>query len=340
MKKGQVSPVFKYVFGLIVGALFLLFFFGFAMQYKGTASSVEVRQIVYGFDDDLTAFSVTGDSSWEKRFPYSVSITFDNGQIISGDFAKSTSHIVFAPIEVSGNLMYIWTKRWSFPFDVDNLYYITGGQERYFLVFDDESMSFVSELVSDYDGIPDSFSASSVGLSALADSSQISTLAGDALSYNKIKFVFFSEDSQAILTAKTNIENKFTNAESLIVLPSEDYENGIVTFSDGEQVVYFGKPLLLGAIFAEDSASYRYGFDSALHKFNLVSQVYQGKASFLNGRTGGVCANEYGGIHSTLTSLESTIVPDSLNEISSYVETIDNIDDQNKALGGECPEVF
>ncbi|MCG2717684.1 MAG: hypothetical protein L6408_02465, partial [Nanoarchaeota archaeon] len=62
-KKAQISPVFKYIFMLVVGTIILIFFIRFAMKTEETGTEVIKAEVLHALDAAMQAFSVSEYSS-------------------------------------------------------------------------------------------------------------------------------------------------------------------------------------------------------------------------------------------------------------------------------------
>ncbi len=323
-KKAQASPVFKYILALVAGVLFISFFIGFAMQHKGQQTTLETGRIVFGFDDLLTLFSTSSDSSMvypEQGFPSAVNLNIIGDKISSGTISKTTSKIVFSPTQMTAKQFYIWTKRWKQPFTIDNFYYITDGRVATYVIYDQDTKEIAEELTDKYQGFPKTFNVDKYEISRL-DSKTISALRAKAAQYRKIRFV--------VLSSKLPDVKPFANADTLIVKPLEtDWSYGTVKFKDGE-TDYLGKEMLVGAIMAEDKKSYDAAQEKALDKLSIMSQLYQKKAQILEK----ACPGEYMLITQALKTLSTDTAPERFSQKAQALKEL------NRQFQGGCPDVF
>ena len=115
---------------------------------------------------------------------------------------------------------------------------------------------------------------------------------------------------------------------------SDEYEYGEVEF-DGESVTYMGYPMLLGAIVSEGVDSYNYNFDVVVDKMGVVTDVYYEKSRLVSANKP-LC--EYGGVSSALNSYKAALGGDM--SWQEYKNKVENLEDLNSNLGGDCPEIF
>ena len=319
MKKGQMSSMFKYIFGFIVGSMFLLFFIGFAYYYMGFAGDVGSAELVTVLDDDLTAFSVS--QSAEKTLDYNMDfdLTISEARIMSGGQTKTTDKALYSEMFLEGEVLDVATKQLSIPFAIMNLFYLDDNSILYVFVYDDEDV---------YDDI--SVPGMLDPIAVAEDELNLDDLSLVQNQYSKIRFVFLTSNSH-----ESEISSKFANYDILEVSSSlEDYSYGTVSYED-EDVVYLGYPMLIGAIMAENAEAYSYNFDIVLSKLSVVSGVYYEKSKLLSAR---LPECEYSGIKTALNNFKASL--SSVESASVFYSKVENLDELNKNLGGECPEVY
>lgn len=320
MKKGQMSSVFGYIFAFIVGAMLFAFFVWFAYSYMGFAGKMNDAELVVVIDDDLTAFSVL--SSAEKYLDYNMELdlAISEGRVISNGVSKNTDKAIFSELYLNGDALGVETRQLNLPFSIMNLFYIDDGSTLYVVVYD----AGTKEVVEDLD-LPDMMNAVEVGSSDLS-MGELSLLAYE---YDKVRFVFFTNNVYS-----SDIASTFTNYDVLEVSSSDEYEFGEVEF-DGESVTYMGYPMLLGAIFSEDVDSYNYNFDVVVDKMGVVTDVYYEKSRLVSANKP-LC--EYSGVSMALNSFKAALGGDI--SWQEYKNKVENLEELNNNLGGDCPEIF
>lgn len=334
-KKAQISPVFKYIFSVVAGVIFLSFFIGFAMQHKDQQTKIETGRILYGFDDLLTLLSTSGDASMiypEKQFPSIVELKFAGDKITSGTLTKTTSKIAFSENQLRGKQFYLWTKRWNMPFIVDNFFYLADGRVPIYLIYNDESKDMADELTEKYSGFPKTFNIDKIHESKL-DASTLSSLRSRAANSKRMRFV-----SLNVGDLKTKIK-PIQNADLLEIKPTEiggekSWGYGTAIFEGGSEV-YLGKEMLAGAIVAENLERYRTSKEKAIEKLHLMAALYKNKAQILNT---GSCQGNYNQIMQSLEALASAEPTPS--ELEEFAGTITNLKDLNRQFESGCQEVF
>jgi hypothetical protein len=129
MKKGMVSPIFKYIFVLVAGTLILFFFIRFAFLQKGSSESLGDVLAITNLNDNLEAFAISPNADTTIDMGTSVDLKFNRagicGTIAVGDARPLRSNkIIFGPEEMSTRRIDAWTQTWIFPFKIGNFYYL------------------------------------------------------------------------------------------------------------------------------------------------------------------------------------------------------------------------
>ena len=332
-KKGDFSPVFKYIFALIAGVMFLSFFVGFAINHKNQQSTIDTGRIVFGFDDLMTLFSASTDSSMvypEQGFPSVVNLKIAQGKISSGTvISRPTTKIVFTQEELKAKQFFIWTKRWQMPFTIENFFYLADGRVPIYIVYDSGSEEIAKELTDKYSGFPSTFKADKIAVETM-NTNTANALRAKLKDYAKIKFI--------VLSKKKPTLTGFTAAEIRTIKPIEgeegtNWDYGTIEFKNGKSV-YLGRAMLIGAIMAEDKEAYDYSKEQAIEKLGIMSTLYQKKAEILE-RT---CPGQYVVIATALKTLAQQDPAE--GELESFNEKIKSLEDANNNFESGCPEVF
>ncbi len=340
-KRGMVGPVFKYLMAIIVGTMFLLFFINFGMTYMKQQKSVESFRITTGFDDVLSALGSSEDASNTYKFGLKTTIDFkvpkkgsEYIELKSGGNTPLKSYkAVFTPARITGTQVEVLTKRWYFPYPVDNFFYLTAAGNRYFLVYDENSESLAKELASaDKEdvtaAIPSSFGVTPV------DAKTAKGLKSSLLNV-KPTFMLFEEDAELEAALR-----KFTNAKVRVIkMDKDDSEYGEIMFEDGTSHPYMGRPMMIGAIFAEDSEMYGHAVDVALTKLGVITTIYMGKLKYLSSNPSFYSCAQYSLIQQNFEALYN-LVRAGERGTAKYKELAQSLDNNNELLGGDCPEIF
>ncbi len=339
--RGQVGPVFKYLMAIIVGTMFLLFFINFGMTYMKQQKSVESYMITTGFDDVLSALGSSEDASNTYNFGLKTTIDFKvpkkGSEYIElksgGNLPLKSYKAIFAPSKITGTKVEVLTKRWYFPYPVDNLFYLTATGYKYFIVYDDETESLAKDLAgadaTDVTAaIPSKFGAEAV------DAAKAKGLKS-SLANVKATFILFEEDAELESALR-----KLPNAKVRVIkMDKDDPDYGEIMFEDGQEYPYFGKPMMIGAIFAEDSAMYEHALSVALNKVGVVTKIYLGKLEYLSNTPQLLTCTQYGLMKMNLEALYSQVRSEDTS-VPKYKSLVEGIDNNNELLGGDCPEIF
>ncbi|MBU2637492.1 MAG: hypothetical protein KJ955_00815 [Nanoarchaeota archaeon] len=341
-----MESVFKYIFALIVGAMFIIFFVSFAMKYMGTAETMEANELVAGFDDYLLLRTGSRDATGPYDFSAQTTIEFDVGKIRSGTISRDTSRIVYAPAKLTGKSISIWTKRWAFPYPVDNFFYMTNDRVKHIIIYEPGSAEFVHEL---NDEINDSYRMDSPrkyeagGTRGEAFNQYLTAVTSRYSTAAKIRFVVVSTGANAIVNA---IKPKLPKNADIISVSkdpdAEGWEYGTVKFGDDE-APYIGNEMIIGAMFTEDFSNYEFNLKRAMQRLVDVTEIYTGKADYLEASIGANCGNDYNLMKSNLVNFKSAAEDRTLdiNDVRLLVTRAEGIKEANKqSFGGGCPVIF
>jgi hypothetical protein len=328
--KAQMSSPFAYIFAIIVGGVIFLFLIGFAYNFLALSGSLSAAETVQALNDEFQAFSISESAEKVIDYKQDFGFTVYEGRITSNDQTQSIDQILFSPLKIDGDQLFVATKAVELPYKIGNLFYLADGRTVYILVYDSDTEEVVDDLINSYNSIPKNFP--SFAFSKTQVGGNIQELADITAQYSDVRFIFFTSYDSML----DDIQATFTSYDILQVDSSqEDYEFGEVTYADGEEVIYLGYPLLIGAMVSADSYSYIYNLGLLMKKLSIVTGVYYDKAKFVSSR---LPSCEYSSIKTALNNYKSYIGETS--SYASYIQKIDLVEDANDALGGGCPEIF
>ncbi len=287
LRKGLAAPVFKYIFSLVVGAIILLFFVKFAMDMGKSKEEVSTTELGFMIDDSLNALMVSEDQSQpipNEAWPSPVKMSFGKGptcgKFSSGTYNFDAKKVIFSPSKLEDNQILSWTQSWYYPFKVDNFFFLTNRRSKYYLVYpsDGDVADFVKGIDSlttpaehHYENFPKSFEVESISKDQVV--ARLSYASGR---YDFVKFAFF----------KTNPPSGFSGRYVIIDYvdcepDKEDDEcHGSVDFPD-DNSFFVGKPMLFGAVLAEDFDSYNCQLSRIYKRLSLMLNLYGEKANML-----------------------------------------------------------
>jgi len=206
---------------------------------------------------------------------------------------------------------------------------VADGRTVYVLVSGDDSEEVVTDLVESYNSIPTNFPALAYTEEQVEDN--LEQLYEVTAGYEEVRFIFFTDVDKLY----DDIEETFDNVEILLVTSEdEEFLYGEVEYPEGDPVPYLGYSLLIAGMIAGDAESYTYGYDLVLEKLSTVTNVYYEKSKFVSVR---LPTCDYNNIKTSLNNFQSFIGDE---DAISYKEKVEDLEDYNKALGGDCPEIF
>ncbi|MDD5331752.1 MAG: hypothetical protein PHE43_02940 [Candidatus Nanoarchaeia archaeon] len=273
--RGEISPVFKYIFAIIAGVLILGFFVRFAFKQVDTSEQIESYTEIRSLEDQLISLSVSSSSVIPVNFYTKNKISLDpvncDGLVISNN-RLSTSQVIFSPEEFNSNF-YIWTMNWKYPFRITNFFYLADKETLFVLVGEDlaKKLNGVKDpktgILND-EAIPEVFSVE------YYNNLNVDNIKQYLEDYDKVKVVFI--DSKNTLTmedSKLEVMEIKTNNKCL-----EDEEmdcSGDVIIGD-KKYFFLGRPSIYAAIF---SSNYGCSYQRALDKLDFMNSLYALKSS-------------------------------------------------------------
>lgn len=321
-KKGDISPIFKYIFVMLVGGIILFFFIKFGLNMTKTSEEVTSAKISNILDDSLTAFGVSQNSNTylpEGGWPKDIKVIIDCGAITSDNFKYpvKSQKIIFSPKTLNGKTIDVWTKVWKWPYSVDNFYYMSNKKTKIYFVGD--SGDLLDE--SSPDRIPKRFNVEAI------KNTNDNFAETQAKSYDLVKFVFFNMDP--------NIDE--SNKIKTVKIVTDDFETGYAEFSDGNGI-FLGKEMLYGAIFSDNYEEYSCMYSRAMQRLKILTESYYEKTNVLYLKNP-EC--NYDPMKNNFMENINLIDSDSANK-DSYVEIKNNLEEVNKELYGDlnCKVVF
>ena len=156
-KKAQISPVFKYIFMLVVGAIILIFFIKFAVQTEKGGKEIIKAEVLHMLDSSLQAFSVSTYSSGTiptPPWPQIVHMKFGTGPncgklTIEGQkYFVPIEKVIFSPSEIKTKQLRAWTLSWHFPFRTTNFFFLMNSRSKYYIMYDSANEVFVRSISS------------------------------------------------------------------------------------------------------------------------------------------------------------------------------------------------
>ena len=324
--KGQTGESFKYIFGIIVGTMFLVFFIGFAYKYMTISGQTSDAQLANAINDDLTAISVSQNVQNSLTYGREINFQISQGLLtpISLTTGKPLQHIIYSPKEIQTDELLTTTKTLFLPFKVTNLFYIADRNTIYILIYDQGTQDFKDELTEGYSAIPSNIPYEVYDQQQIKN--DLESLATITKNYKHVRFIFLTQK-------QINPENYFKDYSILEIKPSENTDFGTITYDDGTSI-YLTKEMIIGSFLTENKQEYDYNLQQTLSKLQDITTIYYEKAKFISARLPNC---EYTQIKTSLNNYKSFTNTDSHSSYENYIETIEQA---NKNLGGDCPEIF
>mgnify|MGYP003970609689 CR=1 FL=1 len=327
--KGQMSTPLSLIFGIIIGSVIFMFLIGFGYQYIALSGSLGSSELVIALNDEFAAFSVS--ESAEKTVDYKRKLNFQivEGQLISKGQGVSIDQIIYAPPSLEGKQIAMATKSLELPYRIGNVFYLADGKTVYILVSDKNSEEVVDDLKNSFNSIPSNFPSEVFSIDQVRGN--VGQLSEITAQYDHVRFVFFTSYDSVI----DDISANFDSYDVLrVTSQEEDYSYGNVEYPDGK-VIYMSYPMLVGAIIAFDSESYNYNLDLILDKLSVVTGIYYEKSKYISAR---LPTCDYARVKTNLENYRRFI--GTTESPQSYKLKVDAVEEANKGLGGDCPEVF
>jgi hypothetical protein len=245
-KKGELFH-FNWIFVSIAGAIILIFFITFALQYKGLKDEQASYESLALVDDALNALKSSSYST-VKEINVPLTITFNCDSIEINKISQSTNKFIFAPKEVS-NTFVTWSNPLILPYKVTNLYYIIGKTDKFYLVYDQNSAEYVNQLIQE---------------APTVIQSHLKPISADKTPKDG-KLIYFTSNAPAIQTQVTIL----------------DGDIGTITLVKDKKY-FFNKEMLYAAIFSDN---YHCQSQDLITYIKESSKVYLAKATILKQQT-------------------------------------------------------
>ena len=157
--KGQIY--FNWIFVIVIGAVMLTFFVGFAIKYKDMQEKKTEVIMLNNLDTALTnlkSSSFTTSTSINLPLDLSVNCDTNKGYNIFINERNWISHLLASKTKLKDK-MYIWYQPYEIPFKVTNFYYLIDdsivkiNSNFYNEIVEDMPETFKNKMISDPNGI-------------------------------------------------------------------------------------------------------------------------------------------------------------------------------------------
>jgi hypothetical protein len=340
-KKAQVEVQFNWIFVIIVGVIFLSFFF----MYIANRAEVSEQKISVGmarhFRTIIDSTSQKSGTVKEYTLPAPVEIKFIcnneyglyNYMLNDVKVDDIKYDLIFAPRNLIARNVYTWTKEWEIPekngFSIATFLFLTGKNNGY--VFYNEYPEEENYQLL-FDNFPSNFSVHE------------GTESFDEKNYHETVYITYGDNR---FTDVNHEGAKFVN-----ILPDDQYNffrTGTVCYCDDYscdscegEVRYMGSASLYGAIFSMDAESYNCTMNKALDKFRMVLllQAYRINSAVEAGSLSTSCVNYLGinggleGPKQWLHDLNESLDVNGIEELhfETIMDSVDDIHARNRLL--------
>ena len=241
MDKKGVEITFNWIFVIISGSILLFFFMYFAFNQIDLFNKIGINEVTANINDEIDAFSIGISSSKTVEMPKNVVFNFKCGEVIYKDSRKDTLNLIYGKDDFRSKFN-LWTKAWIFPFKIDNLYYASNSDKKFFVIGDDNFL---------FD-IPDKFKKS-----------------------NKLEDV--KKEDIIVEFTNTNIFSKYNENKVLAI----NRDAGLITFyPEKQKEEFYGDAMILGSMFT-DFDDYKCLKEKSLVRLGLIADLYKEKIEFL-----------------------------------------------------------
>lgn len=309
MKNAQ-SMQFNWIFVIVAGAIILVFFVGFGMQYATLQKSRESTSISRSIDQ-----MINGLKGQEQYKEIDINTVFNfgfkcDGYIINNDprsYMNLSGKIIFTQKNYNVKSLYAWVKEFKRGFKVDNVIYLIDKDKKFYLI-NDGNEQYASEI---YNQIPESFT--NIKLLSLNELSNVNLIG------NNNELVFFTNPEQ-------NILDQFNSKGDILII---DPASKIVTFENGYIQQFIDETFVYGAIFSGTYETYKCSYDSLSNKFNVINNIYIKKAQNLQDCcSSGTC--DY-------NLIIQKLIQSNINSPDSNFEELNNL---NQNLANYCKVIY
>jgi len=280
MNKAQLAMSFNWIFVLIVGIVFLTFFFSLIASQSKVSDQKVSATIAKQFQTILgTTTQKAGTFKTYSTPKIELSFYCDANQAMSryslnGKIAGYTTHdVLFSPSNLKGTKLYTWTQEWAYPYQVTNFLYVTNKLHMFIFYSPNEV------LPADLENLLKIF-PTNLTIFMMNDTHYPTK----RLNNNLYTYVFFKNQQplpDIILTEKSKV---------IIIEPNKSsniFDSGKVYFLSGNDLklnrdldsfnnsYYFGAASLFGAIFVGEKQQYDCNMEKAFTRLLMLNKMYQ-----------------------------------------------------------------
>lgn len=351
-KRGAIEVQFNWIFIIIAGAIFLVFFFAVVKSMQGSSDTKLNTEIAAHLDTVLknaAQASSTGSEAFRMiAFP-AVTLQFTCEEDFSsmriggqGIEMPLDTQIIFSEQQLQGDTLYAWTQNFEIPYRIQSFLYLTSSDALYVFIEDD---GLIEEM---YRGMPANIST------MLVEEDELMNHLETYKSYDYVTFIGYTVD-YGIFQPSGLLHAKALNLEQHDV---RGYHGDIAFYKytgdsflpEGGSVVSEGraafltKQLFYGAIFSGSREMYMCNANKALARAERITEIMLDRTDELEdwaSEEEPVCSSVY------LTGKNALeIISQNLNLSLDQFYTIQTAttrlhqDNQDLIRGGVCPLLY
>ena len=277
--RAQVESHFSWIFVLVAGAVILAFFFSVVQKQRELSDQKLSISLVSDFEAIISSAAVAKGTTQSLPI-YNQEIDFSCGTICDckmsvGGFSKPfRDKIIFAPQQISGRNMILWTLEWKSPplapFRIANFVYASDDSTHYWFVKAETDHS-IDNILSI---LPKTLSYENA------------TIAPTQSDFKKNRVVFVGGNSPDTLTSWQNVK-QLNGVSALWIADSSTLKfwwgeglNKKLTTATYEN----SQEKLLAAIFSEEGELYRCQAKEADARKTTITSIYTARAAALIGK--------------------------------------------------------
>ena len=316
---------FNWIYVLIIGAVVIAFFFGFAYKQKQSSESANAITISSNMKSIFTVARSNVDSASSakllgKTMIYSCNEGFPEIKIDSASNSLP-GVVVFAPKLLQGDEVYVWTQSWFAPYKVDNFLYVSSPKTLYYFVYNGTSNAKLGNKINK--SLPDVFNA------IIDNKLDWSNVVDDNYDNIKVIFIGVSHSTLSTLASGSGIFFPYIGDTKFSVMSIESFANtddeiGKVYYHSigidnklnvalvANNTEYIGYASLLASVFSDDKNDYECGMNVAFDKMIKVTDYLYNRTDYFKSKLG------------TAPSLNSLRCGDSIDLILSYLDSNNN----------------
>lgn len=344
MKRGQLTLQFHWIFALVGGILFLLFFFILIQSLTSGEGSRQERQLSSSIETILQSaptnpdtFTVVDTAMASYRLycedeasqPIKSYLRVNGGNYLDEEIFRYVP--LFSPAEIKGDQIFTNTRTWNAPFPVGSLVMVSNNRTRYVLVAP-------SNAVSDARAFLEEENLGGYGFDVIGSGS-VSTYTDEG--FDQYRFIYYGMTPSF---ASIKQEFKHSGNTALAIRFNPDGESGTLTFYDnlgsgGIEQAFYGKAMLSAAIFSQDLDTFQCNMAKASERLNTARRILLVRLDKLPQNEN--CTHYYGQAKSLLENYPSPRQSGRFNEAIQQGGTIEQLQQLNmQLLTKGCPRLY